>query len=102
LFIDFNRFFRVVLLTVLISLFFVVGDVLSFSAAEAAFTLQDVIDQARKLSKKPYQDHQGQVPEFLLTTGVISGLRRIRPYGSKTTCRLPSSFFIPVFTTTAP
>jgi glucans biosynthesis protein len=66
LFIDFTRFFRVVLLTVLISLFFVVGDVLSFSAAEAAFTLQDVIDQARKLSKKPYQDHQGQVPEFLL------------------------------------
>jgi periplasmic glucans biosynthesis protein len=34
--------------------------------AKEGFSLQNVIDQARKLAKKPYVDHQGKVPDFLL------------------------------------
>jgi glucans biosynthesis protein len=61
-----SRFLRPILLSVLCSLLLVLADVPSLSEAKAAFNLQNVIDQASKLAKKPYQDRQGQVPEFLL------------------------------------
>jgi len=61
-----SRFFSPVLLPVVFSFFYLLGDTLCPSQAQAAFSLQQVIDQAAKLAKKPYQDLQGQVPEFLL------------------------------------
>ena len=61
-----SRLLRPVLLSVLCFLLLVLADIPSFSESKAAFNLQNVIDQAGKLAKKPYQDRLGQVPEFLL------------------------------------
>jgi glucans biosynthesis protein len=48
------------------SLSYLLGETSCLSQAQAAFNLQQVIDQAAKLAKKPYQDRQKQVPDFLL------------------------------------
>jgi len=61
-----SRSVVLLLLAVLCPLFLLPAVGSSFSEAEAAFNLQSVIDEAARLAKKPYQDRQGQVPEFLL------------------------------------
>jgi len=64
-----SRFVVSVLLAALCPLLLALVDIASLSEAEAAFNLQYVIDLAGKLAKKPYQDRQGAVPEFLVKIG---------------------------------
>lgn len=56
------RFSRVLVLPLFCLTLLVLGD----SRSLQAFSLQNVIDQASNLAKKPYQEREGQVPEFLL------------------------------------
>ena len=58
-----SRFSKVLLVHFFCSLFLLLCD----GSSVSAFSLQNVIEQASKLSKKPYKDHQAQIPEFLMT-----------------------------------
>jgi periplasmic glucans biosynthesis protein len=55
------RFLRFILMPLLCLLLLLLADISSLPA----FSLQNVIDQASSLAKDPYQERQGQVPDFL-------------------------------------
>jgi glucans biosynthesis protein len=57
---------RVMMISIAFFCFPLPGHALARAEAKGGFSLQNVIDQASKLAKKPYIDHQGHVPEFLL------------------------------------